>query len=37
MADESPSGLKVEAVLETKLKAGPAGDATVLRVKKVVQ
>ncbi len=37
VADESPDGLKVEAVLETKLKAGPAGDATVLRVKKVVQ
>jgi hypothetical protein len=36
-ADESPEGLKVEAVLETKLKAGPAGDATVLRVKKVLQ
>lgn len=36
-ADESPEGLKVEAVLEKKLKAGPAGDATVLRVKKVLQ
>jgi hypothetical protein len=36
-ADEAPEGLKVEAVLETKLKAGPAGDATVLRVKKVLQ
>jgi hypothetical protein len=36
-ADESPEGLKVEAVLETKLKAGPAGDATVLRVKKIAQ
>jgi hypothetical protein len=35
-ADESPDGLKVEAVLEKKLKAGPAGDATVLRVKKVL-
>ncbi|WP_224247672.1 DUF6748 domain-containing protein [Hyalangium gracile] len=37
VADTSPDGLKVEAVLEKKLKAGPAGDATVLRVKKVVQ
>jgi len=36
-ADENPTGLKVEAVLETKPKAGPAGDATVLRVKKVLQ
>jgi hypothetical protein len=36
-ADESPEGLKVEAVLETKLKAGPAGDATVLKVKRVLQ
>ncbi len=36
-ADTSPDGLKVEAVLEKKLKAGPAGDATVLRVKKVLQ
>jgi len=35
-ADETPEGLKVEAVLEKKLKAGPAGDATVLRVKKVL-
>ncbi|WP_224369091.1 DUF6748 domain-containing protein [Hyalangium versicolor] len=35
-ADTSPDGLKVEAVLEKKLKAGPAGDATVLRVKKVL-
>jgi hypothetical protein len=35
-ADTSPDGLKVEAVLEKKLKAGPAGDATVLRVKKTV-
>lgn len=37
VADTSPDGLKVEAVLEKKLKAGPAGDATVLRVKKVLQ
>lgn len=37
IADTSPDGLKVEAVLEKKLKAGPAGDATVLRVKKVLQ
>lgn len=36
-ADTSPDGLKVEAVLEKKLKAGPAGDATVLRVKKILQ
>ena len=36
-ADGTPEGLKVEAVLEKKLKAGPAGDATVLRVKKVLQ
>ncbi|MDY7230214.1 DUF6748 domain-containing protein [Hyalangium rubrum] len=36
-ADESPDGLKVEAVLDKQLKAGPAGDATVLRVKKVLQ
>jgi hypothetical protein len=36
-ADESPEGLKVEAVLEKKPNAGPAGDATVLRVKKVLQ
>lgn len=35
-ADTSPDGLKVEAVLEKRLKAGPAGDATVLRVKKVL-
>ncbi|WP_407737392.1 DUF6748 domain-containing protein [Hyalangium sp.] len=35
-ADGTPEGLKVEAVLEKKLKAGPAGDATVLRVKKVL-
>jgi hypothetical protein len=36
-ADENPEGLKVEAVLEKKANAGPAGDATVLRVKKVLQ
>lgn len=36
-ADESPEGLKVEAVLDKHEKAGPAGDATVLRVKKVLQ
>jgi hypothetical protein len=36
-ADEEPQGLKVEAVLVTQPKAGPAGDATVLRVKKVLQ
>jgi hypothetical protein len=36
-ADTAPEGLKVEAVLEKKLNAGPAGDATVLRVKKVLQ
>ncbi|MBN1204220.1 MAG: hypothetical protein JXB05_04780 [Myxococcaceae bacterium] len=36
-ADESPEGLKVEAVLETRVKAGPAGDATVLKVKKLLQ
>jgi hypothetical protein len=36
-ADENPDGLKVEAVLVVKPKAGPAGDATVLRVKKVLQ
>ncbi len=36
-ADETPEGLKVEAVLEKKPNAGPAGDATVLRVKKVLQ
>ncbi len=36
-ADGTPEGLKVEAVLVTKPKAGPAGDATVLRVKKVLQ
>ena len=35
-ADTAPDGLKVEAVLEKRLKAGPAGDATVLRVKKVL-
>lgn len=37
MASESPKGLKVEAVLDKQLKAGPAGDATVLRVKKVLK
>ncbi len=31
------AGLKVEATLEVKPKAGPAGDATVLRVKQVLQ
>lgn len=36
-ADENPDGLKVEAVLVVKPKAGPAGDATVLRVKKTLQ
>ncbi len=36
-ADESPDGLKVEALIEKQEKAGPAGDATVLRVKKVLQ
>lgn len=36
-ADETPEGLKVEAVLEKQANAGPAGDATVLRVKKVLQ
>jgi hypothetical protein len=36
-ADETPEGLKVEAVLEKMPNAGPAGDATVLRVKKVLQ
>jgi hypothetical protein len=36
-ADESAEGLKVEALLETRLKAGPAGDATVLKVKKLLQ
>jgi uncharacterized protein DUF6748 len=36
-ADATPEGLKVDAVLEKKVKAGPAGDATVLRVKKVLQ
>ncbi len=36
-ADESPDGLKVEASIEKHEKAGPAGDATVLRVKKLLQ
>jgi hypothetical protein len=36
-ADTAPEGLKVEALVEKKLNAGPAGDATVLRVKKVLQ
>lgn len=36
-ADETPEGLKVEAVLVKQPEAGPAGDATVLRVKKVLQ
>ena len=36
-ADGTPEGLKVEAVLEKKPNAGPSGDATVLRVKKVLQ
>jgi hypothetical protein len=36
-ADETPEGLKVEAVLVKQPNAGPAGDATVLRVKKVLQ
>lgn len=36
-ADESAEGLKVEAVLDKRLKAGPAGDATVLKVKKLLQ
>jgi hypothetical protein len=36
-ADESPDGLKVEALIEKQANAGPAGDATVLRVKKVLQ
>jgi hypothetical protein len=36
-ADETPEGLKVEAVLEKNANAGPAGEATVLRVKKVLQ
>ena len=36
-ADESPEGLKVEALIDKQLNAGPAGDATVLRVKKVLQ
>ena len=30
-------GLKVEATLDTIPKAGPAGDATVLRVRRVVE
>jgi hypothetical protein len=36
-ADESPEGLKVDAVLDKNPNAGPAGEATVLRVKKVHQ
>jgi len=36
-ADESPDGLKVEAVIEKQPNAGPAGEATVLRVRKVLQ
>jgi hypothetical protein len=36
-ADETPEGLKVEAVLVKQPNAGPSGDATVLRVKKVLQ
>jgi hypothetical protein len=36
-ADESPEGLRVEAVLDKNPNAGPAGEATVLRVKKVLQ
>jgi hypothetical protein len=36
-ADETPEGLKVEAVLLNQPNAGPSGDATVLRVKKVLQ
>jgi hypothetical protein len=36
-ADESPDGLRVEAVIEKKANAGPAGEATILRVKKVLQ
>jgi hypothetical protein len=35
-ADGDPNGLKVEAVLETQVNAGPAGDATVLKVSKVL-
>jgi hypothetical protein len=35
-ADGTPEGLRVEAVLDKQLNAGPAGDATVLRVKKVL-
>jgi len=36
-ADESPEGLKVEALIDKQPNAGPAGDATVLRVKRVLQ
>lgn len=34
--DETPEGLKVEALIDKQPNAGPAGDATVLRVKKVL-
>ncbi|WP_257460383.1 DUF6748 domain-containing protein [Archangium lipolyticum] len=36
-ATHSPTGLKVEATVVTVPKAGPAGDATVLRVTRVVE
>jgi hypothetical protein len=35
-ADTDPNGLKVEAVLDKQTNAGPAGDATVLRVRKIL-
>jgi hypothetical protein len=36
-ADTSPEGLKVEAVPQRQQNADPGGDATVLRVKKVLE
>ncbi|QRN96965.1 hypothetical protein JRI60_49735 [Archangium violaceum] len=36
-ATHTPTGLKVEATVVTVPKAGPAGDATVLRVTRVIE
>ena len=37
LATERPPGLKVEATVDIRPKAGPAGDATVLRVTRVIE
>ncbi|HEX8700655.1 MAG TPA: DUF6748 domain-containing protein [Myxococcaceae bacterium] len=36
-ADQTPDGLRVEATIDKQANAGPAGEATVLRVKKLLQ